>query len=167
MNLIIDCFIGQLRTVSHVDGVTSDGYIVGLSGRPFFIDVTIAHPTGATHMRNGSTRQKHFALKHLEDLKIAKFEQRCNAFNSDFVPLALDTYGGISEKFDKLIEKLSSKAAEFNNIPYPILLNYWKNRISTVLQIGIISITSEAYRLLFNFGADTLQRDYDLFGMRF
>ena len=77
-------------------------------------------------MRNGSTRHKHFALKHLEDLKIAKFEQRCNEFNSDFVPLALETYGGTSEKFDKLIEKLSSKAAEFNNIPYPILLNYWK-----------------------------------------
>ena len=58
-----DCYIGQLRTVSHVDGVTPDGYIVGLQGRPFFIDVTIAHPTGATHMRNGSTRHKHFALK--------------------------------------------------------------------------------------------------------
>ena len=52
-----DCYIGQLRNVSHVDGVTPDGYIVGLPGRPFFIDVTIAHPTGATHMRNGSTRQ--------------------------------------------------------------------------------------------------------------
>ena len=63
------------------------------------------------------------------------------------MPLALETYGGTSEKFDKLIEKLSSKAAEFNNIPYPILLNYWKKRISAVL---------------FNFGADRLQRDYDL-----
>ena len=46
------------------------------------------------------------------------------------------------------------------NIPYPILLNYWKKRISTVLQIGNISIISEAYRRLFNFGAETLQRDY-------
>ena len=54
------------------------------------------------------------------------------------------------------------KAAEFNNIPYPILLNYWKKRISTVLQIGNASIISEAYRRLFNFGAETLQRDYDL-----
>ena len=77
-------------------------------------------------MRNGSTRHKHFALKHLEDLKIAKFEQRCNEFNSDFMPLAPKTYGGTSEKFDKLIEKLSSKAAEFINIPHPILLNFWK-----------------------------------------
>ena len=79
-----DGYIGQLRTD------TPDGYILGLSGRPF---------------------------------KIAKFERRCHEFDSDFVPLALETYGGTSEKFDKLLEKLSSKAAEFNNIPYPILLN--------------------------------------------
>ena len=82
--------------------LTPDGYILGLSGRPSYIDVTITHPTGATHMRNGSTRHKHFALKHLEDLKITKFEQRYN----DYVPLALETYGGTSEKFDKLIENL-------------------------------------------------------------
>ena len=48
----------------------------------FFIDVTIAHPTGATHMRNGSTRHKHFALNSLEANKIAKFERRCNEFDS-------------------------------------------------------------------------------------
>ena len=144
--------------VSHVNRDTPDGYILDLSGRPFFIDVTISHPTGATHMRNGSTRHKHFALNSLEANKIAKFER-----DSDSVPLALETYyGGPSEQFDKLLEKLSSKAAEFNNIPYPILLNYWKKRISTVLQIGNVSVISEAYRRLFNFGAETLQRDYDL-----
>ena len=81
-------------------------------------------------MRNGSTRQKFFALSVLEANKIAKFEHRCNLFHSDFVPLALETYGGTSENFDKLIKKLSSKAAEFNKIPYyPILLNYRKKRI--------------------------------------
>ena len=113
-------------------------------------------------MRNGSTRHKHFALNSLEANKIAKFEHRCNEFHSDFVPLAMETYGGTSEKFEKLLERITSKAAEFNNIPYPILLNYWKKRISAVLQIGNVSIISEAYRRLFNFGAETLQRDYDL-----
>ena len=69
-------------------------------------------------MRNGSTQNKHYALKHLEALKITKFEHRCNAFNSDFVPQAFETCGGTSERFEKLIERLSSKAAEFNNVPY-------------------------------------------------
>ena len=75
--------------------------------------------------------------------------------------LALETYGGTSERFEKLLEKLTSKAAEFNNIPYPILLNYWKKSISTVIQIGNVSTMSEAYRRLFNFGAETSLRDYD------
>ena len=77
-----DCQIGQLRIVNHVNGDTPDGYILSLPGRPFFIDVTIAHPTRA-----------------------------------------LETYGGTSERFEKLLERLTSKAAEFNNIPHPILLN--------------------------------------------
>ena len=91
-------------------------------------------------MRNGSTQNKPYALKHLEALKITKFEHRCNAFYSDFMPLAFETFGGSSERFEKLIERLSSKATEFNNIPYPILLSHWKKRISTTLQIGNVSI---------------------------
>ena len=94
-------------------------------------------------MRNGSTRHKYFALNSLEANKIAKFEHRCSEFHSDFVPLALETFGGAPERFEKLLERLTSKAAEFNNIPYPILLNYWKKRISTVHQIDSVSIISE------------------------
>ena len=45
------------------------------------------------------------ALSVLEANKIAKFEHRLHLFHSDFVPLALETYGGTSGKFDKLIEK--------------------------------------------------------------
>ena len=46
-------------------------------------------------MRNGSAQKKQNALKHLEALKITKFEHRCNASNSDFVPLALETWWNI------------------------------------------------------------------------
>ena len=41
-------------------------------------------------------------------------------------------------------------------------LTIWKKRISTTLQFGNVAIISEAYRRLFNFGAETLQRDFDL-----
>ena len=99
----------QLRTVSHVNGDTPDGYILGLSGRPFFIDVTIAHPTGATHMRNASTRHNHFALNSLKANKIAKFEHRCKEFHSDFVPLALETYCGNRKKLRNYLKEYLPK----------------------------------------------------------
>ena len=51
------------------------------------------------------------ALNALEAKKIAKFEHRCNEFHSDFVPLALETDGGTSERYEKLLERLTSKAA--------------------------------------------------------
>ena len=70
----------------------------------------------------------------------SNYEHRCNAFDSDFVPLAFETYGGTSERFEKLIERISSKAAEFNNIPYPILLNYWKKRISIFPILSCLTI---------------------------
>ena len=53
-----------------------------------------------TLMRNGSTRHKYFALNSLEANNNAKFEHGCNEFHSDFVPLALETYGGTSEIFE-------------------------------------------------------------------
>ena len=121
----MQAFNGQIATlgssellVMSITGDTPDGYILGLSGGLFFIDVTVAHPTGATQLRNGSTRHKHSALNSLEANKIAKFEHRCNEFHGDLVPLAMETYGGTSEKFEKLLERITSKAAEFNNIPY-------------------------------------------------
>ena len=56
-------------------------------------------------MRNGSTRHNFFALNSVEANKIAKFEHRCNEFHGDFVPLALETHGGTSERFEKLLER--------------------------------------------------------------
>ena len=122
------------------------------------------HTTGATHVRNGSTRHKHFALNSLELTRLQSSSMhRCNEFHSDFVPLALKTFGGTSEKFDKLLEKLSSKAPNSTISPTLFcLIAYWKKRISTVLQISNVAIISQAYRRFFNFESETIERDNDM-----
>ena len=73
------------------------------------------------------------------------------------LPLQLNLSEGDKRKalFSRKKETGRCRALVFLN-------NYWKKRISTVLQIGNVSVISEAYRRLFNFGAETLQRDYDL-----
>ena len=52
---------------------------------------------------------------------------------------------------------------ETNNDNYkPDHLLSMINIVATTLQFGSVAIISEAYRRLFNFGAETLQRDFDL-----
>ena len=53
-------------------------------------------------MRNGSTRHKHFALILL---KLIKLQNLSTNFMNFIVPLALETYGGTSENFEKLFKE--------------------------------------------------------------
>ncbi len=151
---------GQLRTAVNDDGKTTDGYIRGLGNRSLFIDVTIANPTGPTYMSEGSTIHRHYALNDLAAGKVRKYANRCDAFGSDFTPLAFEIYGATSPEVDNFIKAVVSKAAEVNNINYAILLNYWKKRLSVNLQIGNVAIISEGYRRLYNYGGGSnMDRD--------
>ena len=51
-----------------------------------------------------------------------------------------------------------------SNILYEVIICLLYHLVDnyTVLQIGNVTVISEAYHRLFNFGAETLQRDYDL-----
>ena len=51
------------------------------------------------------------------------------------MPLAFESFGAVSEDTVKLMARLASKAAELTNIPYSVLLSYWRKRISTTLQV--------------------------------
>ena len=149
----------QLRNVVNDNGQTTDGYIRGLYAKPCFVDFTIAHPTGRDYLRRGSATHKHYALTFLEGQKNEKFNDRCDRAGGSFIPLAFETYGATSTRVDNFIKDVVSRAAEINHIPYSVLLNYWKKRLSVSLQIGNINILSLAYRRLFNYGGGNLDRD--------
>ena len=51
------------------------------------------------------------------------------------MPLAFESFGAVSEDTVKLVAQLTSMAAELSNIPYSVLLSYWRKRISTTLQV--------------------------------
>ena len=66
-----------------------------------------------------------------------KYKEKCERQGACFLPLAFESFGLASkEVIDIIISKLVSKASEIGNVPYPLLLSYWKKRISTTLQIG-------------------------------
>ena len=78
---------------------------------------------------------RHYALNRLHRLKNTKYLSRCTEINSSFMPLAFESFGAVSDDVVKLVANLVSKAAELTNIPYSVLLSYWRKRISTTLQV--------------------------------
>ena len=158
--------LGELRTVDNDDNKAADGCIRGLHDKPLFVDVTISNPTGPSyldHRGNGNSWSvRHFAIKLREKVKNDKYLERCRQINSEFVPLAFEVYGAASENVNSFIKSVVSKAAERNGIPYHVLLNYWRKRISCTLQSYNAWIINQAYLQSNNLGGGNLHRDFSL-----
>ena len=97
------------------------------------VDYCVANACAPTYVRQAAAVQGH-ALRHLEEIKIAKYRALYKRVGVDFKPMAMELHGAISDTFSKFLKKLSSAAAERNDIPYCIVFSYWQRRISTALQ---------------------------------
>ena len=65
-----------------------------------------------------------------------KYDQHCREIGATFHAAAFEIFGSTSAETEDLIEKLVKRAAERRHIDYPILLSYWRKRISTTIQLG-------------------------------
>ena len=89
----------------------------------------------------------HYTLRTLHARKVTKYLNRCTEIGASFMPMAFESFGAASESVMTVLAKLVSQAAECTNIPYSVLLSYWKKRISTTLQMHnsrIIMLASSA-----------------------
>ena len=78
------------------------------------------------------------------------------------MPLAFEVYGAVSENVNSFIKSVVSKAAERNGIPYHVLLNYWRKRISCTLQSYNAWIINQAYLQSNNLVGGNLHPDFSL-----
>ena len=53
-----------------------------------------------------------------------------------FLAASLEIFGSMTNKLDSLIRRLVEMAAERAQIPFPILLPYWRKRLSMNIQQG-------------------------------
>ena len=74
------------------------------------------------------------AVKTAENRKITKHKPNCDAINVEFLPLIVDAFGRPSETFISFVTNLIHRASDITHIPFSLLLNYWKKRISTNIQ---------------------------------
>jgi hypothetical protein len=152
--------LGELRTPHHDDSLAADGCVKGLFDKATHIDVTIANPTGQTYLRMGAHSQRHLAIKTRGKYKEDKYKNRCQQIDRKFMPLAFEIYGSCSEKVDSLIKSLVHRAASLNNIPYSVLLSYWRRRIATTLQVYNARIINQACVTLNDYGGGNKFRDF-------
>ena len=62
------------------------------------------------------------------------------------MPMAFETFGAASEETMGVIGNLVKLATALTGIPYSVLFNYWKKRISTTMQVQNARILATAAR---------------------
>ena len=75
-----------------------------------FVDVTIVHPTAPSHLKQAQTqlRTAHDACESKKN----KYKNVSQQHQAEFIPFALESYGGISEAALQLIQEISVFASD-------------------------------------------------------
>lgn len=124
------------RAIDEDDGKRPDLLLPGFEddGKDLLLDVTIGTPTCASYVSRAANTP-HYTLRLLHKRKNDKYLQRCTEIGASFMPMAFETFGAVSEEAMGVIAKLVQRASDVTKIPYSILFNYWKKRISSALQV--------------------------------
>ena len=77
-----------------------------IAGQPAVLDVTITSPLQAS-LISDEARTCGFALTLAEDRKVAHYYQTCGDMCIFFIPLALETFGGLSETTLKTLKRIA------------------------------------------------------------
>src|ERR1700678_4245567 len=83
-----------------------------LNGRQLLVDVTIRHPACKTNILHGSARQQLAAAHKGEAEKKAKYAAMAKTKQAEFLPFAVETYGGLGKAARKLRKRIASSAEE-------------------------------------------------------
>ena len=77
-----------------------------LAGQPAALDVTITSTLQASLISDAS-RTCGFSVTLAEDRKIGHYYQTCSHMGIHFIPLVLETFGGISETTRKILKRIA------------------------------------------------------------
>ena len=77
-----------------------------IAGQPAALDVTITSPLQAS-LISDAARTSGFDLTLTEDRKIGHYYQKCSDMGIHFIPLALETFGGLSETTRKALKRIA------------------------------------------------------------
>ena len=106
--------------------------------------------------RQHAFEDKDYTINNSERIKNNKYAVACTERNVDFLPLVIEAFGRPSKNTVDLVKRLVGKASNISQIPFHILLFYWKKRISTSLQNMNARTIAFDVTFLINSGIPTL-----------
>ena len=105
-----------------------------IAGQPAALDVTIRSPLQVSLISDAS-RTCGFALTLAKDIKIAHYYLKCS--DMGIIPLALETFGGLSEKTRKILKRVALLSD--NRGCQPSALSVAFNRLTQAVSISAMS----------------------------
>ena len=96
----------QKHLLPEKDSRPGDVYLPSfIAGQPAALDVTITSPQAS--LISDAARTCGFALFLTEDRTIGHYYQKCSDMSIHFIPLALETFGGLSETTRKTLKRIA------------------------------------------------------------
>ena len=75
-------------------------------GQPAALDITITSPLQPSIISNAA-RKSGFALRAAEDRKLEQYSQQCANIGVQFIPMAFESFGGLSELIRKTLKRIA------------------------------------------------------------
>jgi hypothetical protein len=145
-------YVGYLVTVEprplHGHSIRPDLKLVGSSGTPILVDVSVVHPVSATSLRSGSSQRRGTAVAARERQKGSKYNTFAARENSQFTGFCLESYGAFGQQAVNLLKLLATEGA--NNgivIRKSEFVSHARSAISIALQRGNALVVSGGLRL--------------------
>ena len=113
------------------------------AGQPAALDVTVTSPLQSSLILNASEKIG-FALSAAADKKYKEYAQNCSEVGNQFIPLAFETFGGISERVGKTLKRIATLADNRNFQPAGLLVAF--SRLSQ--SVSVTAIRGSAIMLL-------------------
>ena len=99
-------------------------------GQRAFFDVRVFNPFAPTHLQSSLAK----CFDNNEREKKRKYNQRVIQLeHGTFSPLIFTPYGGVSRETEHFIKTLSAKLTEKRDVPYSIVINWMRSKISFAL----------------------------------
>ena len=98
------------ETIHRAADTSVDGWEFGRSAAH---DWVMSHTLQKAALEAGKGRRPNFTRKQSERRKDSYAKRRCEARGLDFVPLAMDTFGGVGERAKKAISIVVARARIF------------------------------------------------------